>query len=151
MKKPFVFATLLLAACATTTTPVYQTLPDRAAMNLPYSDAVRVGNTLYLAGAIGTPPGSRDVVPGGIAAETRQTLENIKRNLEAHGSSLDRVVRCTVMLIDINDFEAMNAVYREYFPTNKPARSTFGVSGLARNARIEIECTAVAERRRPGG
>src|SRR5688572_9540358 len=114
MRKHLLIASAFLSAC-TATTPVYQTLPDRVALNLPYSDAVRVGNTLYLAGAIDTPPGSRDVVPGGCTVETRQTLENIKRNLQAHGSSLDRVVKCTVMLADIADFEAMHAVYREYF------------------------------------
>lgn len=143
MRRIAAVALLLFVACSTT--PVYHTLPDRAALGLPYSDAVRTGNLLFLSGAIGTPPGSRDVVPGGIAAETRQTLENIKRNLEAHGSSMDRVVKCTVMLADIGDFEAMNGVYREYFQRNKPARSTFGVNGLARGARIEIECIATME------
>ena len=142
MKRIAVAALLLGAACSSA--PVYRTLPDRAALGLPYSDAVRTDNLLFLSGAIGTPPGSRDVVPGGIAAETRQTLENIKRNLEAHGSSMNDVVKCTVMLADIKDFEAMNAVYREYFPVNKPARSTFGVNGLVLNARIEIECIAAA-------
>ena len=131
--------------CATTSPPVYSTLPDRVALNLPYSDAVRVGNLLFLSGAIGSAPGTRQVVSGGIEAETRQTLENIKRNLEGHGSSLDRVVKCTVMLVDVGDFEAMNRVYREYFPTNKPARSTFGVNGLVLGARIEIECLAVVD------
>ncbi len=121
---------------------MYLTLPDRRPLNLPYSDAVRLGDTLYLSGAIGQIPGTRTLVPGGNTAETRQTLENIKRNLEAHGSSMNDVVKCTVMLADINDFEAMNAVYREYFPVNKPARSTFGVNGLVLGARVEIECVA---------
>ncbi len=121
---------------------MYLTLPDRRPLNLPYSDAVRLGDTLYLSGAIGQIPGTRTLVPGGITAETRQTLENIKRNLEAHGSSMNDVVKCTVMLADINDFEAMNAVYREYFPVNKPARSTFGVNGPVLGARVEIECVA---------
>lgn len=138
-------ATLLVASCESLT-PVYLTLPERASLDLPYSDAVRVGDMLILSGAIGSAPGTRDLVPGGIAAETRQTLENIRRNLEAHGSSLDRVVKCTVMLADIGDFEVMNGVYRQYFPRHKPARSTFGVSGLARGARIEIECLAVTGR-----
>ncbi len=132
---------LLLFGCASQ--PQYLTPPERAALNLPYSDAVRAGNILFLSGAIGTPPGTRQLVPGGLVPETRQTLENIKRNLETNGSSLDRVVKCTVMLADIGDFDAMNSVYREYFPTNKPARSTFGVSGLALGARIEIECIAM--------
>ncbi|HJQ37298.1 MAG TPA: RidA family protein [Thermoanaerobaculia bacterium] len=134
-------ALLLTAACATA--PSYRTLPDRASLNLPYSDAVRAGNLLFLAGTIGAPPGSRDVVPGGIVPETRQTLENIKRNLETHGSSIDRVTRCTVILVYLDDFEPMNTVWREYFPQNKPARTTFFVTALARGARVEIECTAV--------
>jgi 2-iminobutanoate/2-iminopropanoate deaminase len=137
-----IVAVLVAGTACTTTRPTYTTLPDRAGLGLPYSDAVSVGDLLFLSGAIGTPPGSRDVVPGGIVAETRQTLENIKRNLEANGASLDRVVKCTVMLADIAEFELMNGVYREYFPANKPARSTFGVSGLARGARVEIECIA---------
>lgn len=138
-------ASTFISGC-TSITPSYLTLPERASLDLPYSDAVRVGELLLLSGAIGSAPGTRDLVPGGVVPETRQTLENIKRNLEAHGSSLDRVVKCTVMLTDIGDFDAMNAVYREYFPRNKPARSTFGVNGLARGARIEIECVALAAR-----
>src|ERR1700741_2518292 len=136
-------ALLLTAGCRTSGAPDYRSLPERASLGLPYSDAVRVGNSPFLSGAIGTPPGSRDVVPGGVVEETRQVLANIKRNLEANDSSLDHVVKCTVMLVDIADFERMNSVYREYFPMNKPARSTFGVSGLARGARVEIECLAV--------
>jgi 2-iminobutanoate/2-iminopropanoate deaminase len=136
-------ALVMTAGCRTAGAPDYRSLPERASLGLPYSDAVRVGNLLFLSGAIGTPLGSRDVVPGGVEAETRQVLENIKRNLEANGSSLQQVVKCTVMLVDIADFERMNSVYREYFPVNKPARSTFGVSGLARGARVEIECLAV--------
>ena len=151
MMKPIILVAAMLSAgaCASAppAAPVYSTLPDRVAAGLPYSDAVRAGDLLFLSGAIGTPPGSREVVAGGIVPETRQVLEHIKRNLEAHGSSLDRVVTCTVMLADIADFEAMNSVYREYFPRNKPARSTFGVSGLARGARVEIECIAMTGRR----
>ena len=107
----------------------------------PYSDAVRAGNLLFLSGKLGTAPGTSTVVAGGIEAETRQTLENIRSVLKANGSSLNRVVKCTVMLADIKEWEAMNGVYRKYLP-HKPARSTFGVSGLARNARVEIECIA---------
>jgi 2-iminobutanoate/2-iminopropanoate deaminase len=136
-------ASAFLSGC-TSITPSYLTLPERASLDLPYSDAVRVGDLLLLSGAIGSAPGTRDLAAGGVVPETRQTLENIKRNLEAHGSSLDRVVKCTVMLADIGDFDAMNAVYREYFPRHKPARSTFGVNGLGRGARIEIECLALA-------
>jgi len=107
----------------------------------PYSDAVRAGNLLFLSGKLGTVPGSSRLAPGGIEPETRQTLENIKRVLEANGSSLSRVAKCTVMLADMKEWEAMNTIYRTYLP-RKPARSAFGVNGLARNARVEIECIA---------
>jgi reactive intermediate/imine deaminase len=124
--------------------PTYHTLPERAGLNVPYSDAVRSGNLLFLSGTIGAQPSSRQPVEGGVVAETRQALENIKANLHAHGSSLDRVVKCSVFLADIADFERMNGVYREYFPTNKPARTTVAVAGLPLGARVEIECIAAA-------
>ena len=80
---------------------------------------------------------------GGIEAETRQTMENIKRTVEAVGSSMDKVVKCTVMMADMAEWDRMNVVYREFFPaTRLPARSAFGASGLALNARVEIECIA---------
>jgi 2-iminobutanoate/2-iminopropanoate deaminase len=100
---------------------------------------------LYLSGQIGTASGgaaASAVVPGGIEAETRQTLENIKDVLQRSGSSMDRVVKCTVMMADMREWDRMNVVYVTYFPTNKPARSAFGASGLALGARVEIECWA---------
>jgi 2-iminobutanoate/2-iminopropanoate deaminase len=96
---------------------------------------------LYLSGQIGTGPGGR-LVAGGIAAETRQALENIRDVLEKSGSSLDRVVKCTVMLADMGEWDAMNTVYAPYFAQHKPARSAFGATGLALGARVEIECWA---------
>ncbi len=117
----------------------YYPLPgDR---KLPFSSAVRVGSMLYLAGQIGTDSTGR-LVRGGIGPETRQTMDNIKGVLERHGSSLDRVVRCLVMLADMKEWGAMNKVYAPYFPKHLPARSALGASGLALNARVEIECTA---------
>ena len=112
----------------------------------PFSPAVRVGNLIYLAGQIGTDPSAAGgVVSGGIEAETRQTLNNIKRTLEAVGSSMDRVVKCTVFMADMKEWDAMNVIYRTYFTApNYPARSALGVNGLALNARVEIECMAVA-------
>lgn len=115
-----------------------------APQGLPFSTAVRVGELIFLSGQIGVTPGARSVVPGGISAETRQTLENIRRTLEQIGSSMDRVAKCTVFLADIADYAAMNDVYRTFFPTDPPARSTVAGSGLALNARVEIECIAAA-------
>jgi reactive intermediate/imine deaminase len=126
--------------------PVFLPSADQAMRGLPFSDAVRVGDLLFLSGKIGTVPGKTELVPGGIAAETRQTMESIKATLLANGSSLDRIVKCTVMLADIGEWAAMNEVYAQYFPNHRPARSSFGTSGLALNARVEIECIAVAGR-----
>ena len=83
-------------------------------------------------------------MPGGITPEARQTMENIRTVLEAAGSSLDRVFKCTVFLADISDYSAMNTVYASYFSNNPPARSTVAGSGLALGARVEIECMATA-------
>jgi 2-iminobutanoate/2-iminopropanoate deaminase len=124
------------------TSDVEYVTPTGAASTLPFSPVVRVGNVLYLAGQLGTDATGK-LVPGGIAAETRQAMDNIKALVEANGSSMDRVVKCTVMLADINEWAAMNAVYVTYFPNHKPARSAFGTSGLARNGRAEIECMAL--------
>lgn len=108
----------------------------------PFSPAVRVGNWLFLAGEIGVDSTGR-VVPGGIQAEARQTLNNIKRTLELSGSSLDRVIKCTVFMADMKEWPAMNEIYATYFKNHFPARSAFGATGLALNARVEIECIAV--------
>jgi 2-iminobutanoate/2-iminopropanoate deaminase len=117
-----------------------------AAPTSPLSEAVRVGNILYLSGQLGFLPGTRNLAPGGIAAETKQTMENIRTVLEKHGSSFDRVVKCTVMLADIKERDAMNEVYVKYFAEGRrPARSAFGTSGLAANGRVEIECMATVK------
>jgi 2-iminobutanoate/2-iminopropanoate deaminase len=117
--------------------------PPGSAAGLPFSPAVRVGNMLYLSGQLGLLPGTPQLADTGIAAQTRQALENIKAVLVYAGSSLERVVKCTVFLADIRDFAAMNAVYVTYFPQDPPARSTVGVNGLALGARVEIECVAI--------
>ncbi len=109
---------------------------------LPFSEAVRLGDTLYVSGQIGNAPGGVALVKGGIVPEARQALENIRAILERHGSSLDRVVKCTVFLADIKDWFAFNQVYRELFKTNLPARSALATSGLALGARVEVECVA---------
>ena len=112
-------------------------------MQLPFSDAVRVGNMLYLSGKIGNIPGTRNLAEGGITGQTRQALENIKASLEKHGSSMDEVVKCTVFLADIAEWGAMNEVYMEFFPENKPARTAVGIN-LSGDTRVEIECIAAA-------
>jgi 2-iminobutanoate/2-iminopropanoate deaminase len=112
----------------------------------PFSPAVRVGDLIFLSGQIGTAADATGgVVPGGIEAETRQTMENIKRTLEAVGSSMDKVVKCTVMMADMREWDRMNEVYRTYFTAGRlPARSALGANGLALGARVEIECIATA-------
>ena len=109
---------------------------------LPFSAAVRVGRMLYLSGQIGI-DGSGKLVAGGISAETRQTMENIKATLEQYGSSLDHVIKATVMLADMSEWSEMNKVYVTYFGRHLPARSALGANGLALGARVEIECVAV--------
>ena len=111
-------------------------------LRLPFSEAVRVGSMLYLSGSIGI-DGSGTLVPGGIEAETRQALANMGAVLERHGSSLDQVIRCLVMLADMDEWGTMNEVYVDQFTKHLPARSALGASGLALGARIEIECIAV--------
>ena len=113
-------------------------------LKLPFSEAVRVGPMLYLSGAIGI-DAAGSLVPGGIEAETHQALANIRSVLERHGSSMDRVVKCTAMLADMQEWAAMNRAYVEHFPANLPARSAFGTAGLALGARVEIECIATVE------
>jgi 2-iminobutanoate/2-iminopropanoate deaminase len=114
--------------------------------NLPFSEAVRVGNTLYLSGQIGLVPGTRKLVEGGIKAEARQTMENIKTSLEANGYAMTDVVKCTVMLVDMSEWGVFNEVYASFFSAPYPARSALGANGLALGARVEVECIA-AERR----
>lgn len=130
------------SAPSTPTPPVVQYLTSERPRPVPFSDAVRVGHMLYLSGQIGT-GSSVGLVPGGIKAETMQTMENIRRVLERNGSSFDQVVKCTVMLADMSEWGAMNEVYVTYFAKGRlPARSALGVNRLALNARVEIECWA---------
>jgi reactive intermediate/imine deaminase len=103
-----------------------------------------VGNLLFLSGQIGV-TSTGVLVAGGIGPETRQTLENIRDVLQRTGSSMERVVKCTVMLADMREWDAMNIVYASFFPNSKPARSSFGATGLALGARVEIECIATVD------
>ena len=110
---------------------------------LPFSEAVRVGNTVYLSGQIGITPGAMTLVPGGMQAEARQTMENIRTTLTAHGLTMSNVVKCTVMLADMADWPAFNTIYQTFFTPPFPARSALGANGLALGARVEVECLAV--------
>jgi 2-iminobutanoate/2-iminopropanoate deaminase len=119
--------------------PLVEYLTPYGAPTRPFSPAVRVGNMLFLSGQIGVrPDATGELVPGGIEGETRQALENIRDVLVRSGSSMDRVVKCLVMMADMREWDRMNAVYATYFPNQKPARSAFG-------ARVEIECTATVD------
>lgn len=117
---------------------------DRAPRAIgPYSQAVRIESLVYTAGQIGLDPTSMELVAGGIEAQTRQVLTNLKHVLEAAGSGLKYVIKTTVFLIDMSEFGAMNAVYAEFFAENPPARSTAGVASLPKGAAVEIECVAL--------
>ncbi len=105
----------------------YLTSDATKALNLPFSEAVRVGDFLFLSGQIGNKPGTLELVEGGIVQETKQVLENIKRILEQNGSSLDQVVKCTLMLADIAEWGEVNKIYKTYFNENLPARSALGM------------------------
>jgi len=109
----------------------------------PYSQAIQVGNTLYLAGQIGIDPATGQIVDGGIEAETRQAMNNIKAVLEAAGYSMNHVAQAQVFLADLNDYGAMNEVYGSYFENQPPARAALQVARVPRDARVEIMMTAI--------
>ena len=109
----------------------------------PYSQAVRTDSLVFTAGQIGLDPSTTEIVGGGIEAETRQALTNLKHILENSGSGLNFVVKSLVFLQDMNDFAKMNAVYSEFFPDNPPARSTVQVAALPKGALVEIECVGM--------
>lgn len=142
--KLFVFVLLLTGANLTMaeTEVEYLTSEETVSLGLPFSDAVRVGDVLVLSGQLGIPPGTLELVEGGVEAETHQIFANIKRILEANGSSLDKVFKCTVMMSDIAEWPKFNEIYVTYFPGNKPARSAFGANGLALGGAVEMECWA---------
>jgi len=122
---------------------VYLTSPETRALHRPFSDATEVGGVLYLSGQIGAAPGEDHVVAGGLAAETRQVMDNIGAVLKRRGLTYDSVFKCTVMIADMNQWGAFNSVYVTYFkPDRLPARSAFGANGLAKGRRWELECWA---------
>ncbi len=109
----------------------------------PYSQAIRIDKLVFASGQAGLDPQTGELVTGGIEAETRQVLTNIKNVLEASDSSLESVVKTTVFLIDMAEFPRMNAIYAEFFPKEPPARSTVAVAALPKGARVEIEAIAL--------
>lgn len=121
--------------------------PAAKAAGLPFSQAVRVGDVLYLSGALGNVAGKLELVPGGIEAETRQTMENIGGVLKENGLTFADIFKCTVMLADMSKWAVFNKIYLEYFhPDRLPARSAFGANGLALGAQVELECMALVRK-----
>lgn len=108
----------------------------------PYSQAIRVGEFIFTAGQVPIDPATGNLVEGDIETQTRRALQNLVAVLQAAGSSMSRVVKTTVFLADMNEFQRMNAVYAEFFPANPPARSTVQVARLPKDARLEIEVIA---------
>lgn len=125
-----------------TAVPVFHPSHEARKAEAPFSDVVQIGNMYFLSGQIGMDHSTRTLVEGGIEAETRQVLENIKAVLAQHDMKMANVVKALVVLDDIEDFAAFNAIYREYLP-QKPARTTFAAEALAAGSKIEIEVVAV--------
>src|SRR5690349_10690068 len=155
MQASRLLAVALIAAIAAPAAAKAQGAPNKQVYNAPnarpggvLSPAVRVGDVLFLSGALGTKPGGGGLAEGGIQGQTRQALENLKASLALAGANMSDVAKCTVFLSDVANFQGMNKVYREFFPTDPPARSTVAVAALVLpGSLLEIECTAVAPRR----
>jgi reactive intermediate/imine deaminase len=117
--------------------------PAAKAAKMPFSQAVRVGDVLYLSGALGNVPGKMELVPGGMEAESRQMMENIGAVLKDNGLTFDDVFKCLVMMSDMSKWGDFNKVYLTYFkPDRLPTRSAFGAAALALGAQVEVECMA---------
>jgi 2-iminobutanoate/2-iminopropanoate deaminase len=143
------FMTGLLGGCATQfSAPKYLNSGKVLPTTLPFSEGVVVGDLVFFSGQLGNLPGTLKLAPGGMVAEAKQTMENIKTSAEAHGMILADLVKCTVMLADMSEWAAFNDIYRTYFVGKYPARSAFGVNGLALGARVEVECIGVVPRSR---
>lgn len=147
---PALAAGLMLTGCVAVAVDDVDWSPDvehyvgvaKEGMSLPFSKAVRVGHTIYLAGELGIDPATNELVPGGTGPETTQIFANMERTLAEFDADLSDIVKCTVFLGDMQKFGEMNAAYAAALPDPKPARSTFGANGLGLNAALEIECIA---------
>jgi 2-iminobutanoate/2-iminopropanoate deaminase len=147
----FLLSTIVTTfACRASTPPRDSRSPEflasqqSVALSLPFSDAVRAGDFLFVSGQLGTVPGKDALAAGGIGPEAKQALENVKAILARHGSSMEAVVKCTVFMADIKEWAEFNAVYRGYFAEHFPARTASGSNGLSLGARVELECIAYA-------
>lgn len=149
------FEPIVLPARATATQAASAASGDRQALNPPgisplvpaYSEAIRVGTQVFVSGMTGIKPGTQEIVDGGVAAQTRQTMENIRTSLQAGGATMADVAECTVFLVNMADYAEMNSAYIEFFRVAPPARATLAVSALPRPAaRVEIKCSAVVRR-----
>lgn len=141
-------ALLAAASSGAADKPQFLNSPRALELDRPFSEAVRAGDFIYLSGQIGDDPATAKLPPGGIEPESRQVLTNVKKVLETNGASLSDVVKCTVFLADIAEWATFNTVYREFFKKPFPARSALGASGLAMNARVELECIAYVPQKR---
>lgn len=109
-----------------------------------YAQAVRANGMLFLSGQIPLDPATGEMISGDVAAQTRRVMDNLRGVLDGAGSALEKVVKCTIYLIDMNDFAVVNQTYAEYFPAAKPARATVAVAALPRGSRVEIDMIALA-------
>ena len=140
--------TLSLTACASAVPRQVVNPPGITPLVPAYSVAIRHGDMVFVSGLTGFKPGTQEIIEGGVAAQTRQTLENIRTSLQTAGATMADVGECTVFLVDMADYAAMNGAYIEFFPADPPARATLAVSALPRPAaRVEIKCSAVIRRR----
>src|SRR4029453_6863097 len=154
LRRLSLIASLVLAAVAATTGRATAQGGNKQVINPPnarpggvLSSAVRVGDLVFLSGALGTKPGGGGLADGGIDGQTRQALENIKASAALAGVTMANVAKCTVFLTDVANFQAMNGFYREFFATEPPARTTVAVAGLVvPGALIEIECIAAGKK-----
>jgi len=154
MKKLLLTLVIITSSCVSTKTHntytkldtkiEYYTSDETRNADFPFSDATIVNNVIYVAGQVGNIPGNNNVVEGGIREETKQTMKNIKAVLEATGSSMEKIFKCTCMLSDISEWGAMSEEYKKFFKKNqRPSRSAFAGTGLALGAKVEIECWAI--------